>query len=302
MPTHEHATTVDLAIASVLGQTFEDLELVVIGDGASPAVTRAVESCARDPRVRFVEVPKTASRAERVRHEVITASTAPYVCYTGDDDVLLPDHLQSTVARLEEVDFTHPLPVFIDGDGNLRWHPTDLADRRCRDWHLRPGQNAVSLTGVGHRRESYLRLPTGWEEPPPGWWSDHYMWVQWLADSRFAFSTGDRVTTLKFDASVRRQMDPAQRRAEIDSWLLRAADPGFDSWLRAAAAEAVRRAGIDMCLEASRLARLLAVEGQPGGTDEERGQLDQGFTHGPAVPVGPVTRLREAIRRRQHQA
>ncbi len=168
VPTHEHASTVDLAIRSVLGQDLTELELVVIGDGATDEVRAAVAPLLADPRVRFVDGPKTASRAENARHAVLARARSPFVAYLGDDDVMLPGHLSATVARLRVVDFTHPLPVFINGEGRLVARLTDLADERCRRWHEHPSRNAVSLTGVGHRLDAYRRLPHGWREAPPG--------------------------------------------------------------------------------------------------------------------------------------
>src|SRR5438105_9622579 len=89
IPTHAHASTVDLAIESALAQTVRDLEIVVIGDGASDELRAAVRRTLADPRVRFIDLPKTASRAEEARHEVLLASQAPFACYLGDDDLLL---------------------------------------------------------------------------------------------------------------------------------------------------------------------------------------------------------------------
>jgi glycosyltransferase involved in cell wall biosynthesis len=248
LPTHRHASTVDLAGESVLRQSISSLELVVIGDGATPEVRAAVAPLLSDERVRFIDRAKTSSRAELVRHEVLAAATSPYVCYLGDDDVMLPDHLASTLARLESVDFTHPLPVFIDGAGTLQVRVTDLAEPRCRAWHQHPSRNAVSLTGVGHRLDAYRRLPHGWREAPPGHWSDHYMWQQWFTGPEFRYATGDRLTVLKFEGADRTDMSDTQRRAEIEAWLLRSREPGFDVWLADRASDAIHRTAIDLRL------------------------------------------------------
>ena len=260
MPTHNHAATVDLAIGSVLRQTVMSWELVVVGDGATPAVRDAVLGMTGDERVRFIDGPKTASRAELVRHQVIVECKSPYICYTGDDDILLPDHLESTVQRLEQVDFTHPLPAYVDRKGGLQCHPTDLADPRCREWHLYPGQNAVSLTGVGHRRKSYLKLPHGWREPPPGVWSDHYMWQQWFAFEGFTFATGDRLTVLKFEAAVRTEMGETERRTEMLEWLDQIDRPGFESLLAASASRAFRRSAFEGHLASTYFSGALRAE------------------------------------------
>lgn len=248
LPTHRHASTVDLAARSVLEQSVSSLELVVIGDGATAEVRAALAPLLSDERVRFIDHAKTASRAELVRHDVLARATSPYVCYLGDDDIMLPGHLALTLSRLESVDFTHPLPVFIDREGTLQARMTDLAEPRCRGWHQHPSRNAVSLTGVGHRLDAYRKLPHGWREAPPGCWSDHYMWQQWFAGPDFRYATGDRLTVLKFEGADRTEMSATERRAEIEAWQQRSRQPDFDAWLADRATDAIRRAAIDLRL------------------------------------------------------
>jgi hypothetical protein len=248
VPTHHHASTVDLACQSVLDQSVRSLELVVIGDGATREVREAVIPLLRDGRVRFIDRPKTSSRAELVRHQLLTQATSSYVCYLGDDDIMLPDHVARTVDRLQTVDFTHPLPVFIDRRGHLQAHLTDLGDSRCRLWHEHPSRNAVSLTGVGHRLDAYRQLAHGWREAPPGRWSDHYMWQQWFAHPGFRYATGGELTVLKFEASARGDMAPAERRAEVVAWLKRSREPGFGAELAARSTAAGWQAAVELRL------------------------------------------------------
>jgi GalNAc5-diNAcBac-PP-undecaprenol beta-1,3-glucosyltransferase len=249
IPTHDHASTLDLAVNSVLHQSLDALEVVIIGDGVGDDTRDVVSSLVSDRRVRFLDTAKSPSRAELVRHRVICEARTPYVCYMGDDDLMLSDHLESTVEQLQSVDFTHPLPAFIKRDGSLGFHLTDMADSRCAAWHLRPGHNAISLTGVGHRLDAYLALPEGWREPPPGTWSDHYMWQQWFRAPSLRFSTGDRVTMLKFTADARQDMAGAERRTELKDWLAKSTRPGFASTLTAEAGTVVRRQAIRLSFD-----------------------------------------------------
>ena len=244
VPTHDHASTLGLAVTSILRQTVDAIDVVIIGDGVGDDTRDVVSSLVSDPRVRFIDTAKSPSRAELVRHRVLCEARTPYVSYLGDDDLMLPDHLESTVERLQSVDFTHPLPAYITRDGSLGFHLTDIADQRCVAWHLRPGHNAISLTGAGHRLDSYRALPEGWREPPPGTWSDHYMWQQWFRVPGFRFSTGDRITVLKFFAVERTDMTAAERRSELMDWFERSTQPGFAETLDAEAGIGVRREAI----------------------------------------------------------
>jgi glycosyltransferase involved in cell wall biosynthesis len=255
IPTHNHATTVDLAVESALNQTVSDLDVVVIGDGVTDDTRDAVRSVLGDDRVRFLDRPKSRSRAEATRHEVLSSVCSPFVCYLGDDDLLLRDHVEQMIGLLAEADFAHPLPLLIDRDGSLRAHPTDLTRPECVQWHLRAGpqHNAISLTGAAHRLDAYHRLPYGWLTPPAGTQSDLFMWRQWFQMPGLRFVTGSRLTVLKLEASVRQDMSCSARRLEMLSWKARAEKDGFADELSHLAADAFRRFAIETRLVVSSL-------------------------------------------------
>lgn len=269
IPTHHHASTVDLTVRSVLAQSVTELDIVVIGDGASDAVVATLAQFADEPRIRFLPRPKSESRGEPTRHEVLTAAVSEYVCYVGDDDLLLPDHVEQMIELLADADFAHPLPVHLRPDGTATVHPTDLARRDCRDWHLHPRHNCVSLTGAAHRLSAYRRLPVGWQPAPPDRWSDHYMWQQWFTASEMRYRSGDRLTMLKFDAHDRSHMSPAQRRAELVEWQRRAASPAFEQELAALALDRFRRFAVDAQLT------IASLRGAEAAAAALRGQLAQ---------------------------
>ncbi|MEZ5288215.1 MAG: glycosyltransferase family A protein [Vicinamibacterales bacterium] len=273
IPTHDHASTLGLAVESALAQTVVDLDVVVIGDGAGDP-TRAVmaEMCGRDRRVRFVDRPKGESRNEVARHEVVSAATAPVVTYLGDDDLLLPHHVETMIALLAEHDFAHPFPVLIDASGGLVALPTDLTDARCVAWHLQPRQNTISLTGAAHTAALYRRLPWGWRPAPHGRWSDHYMWEQILTLEGVRPITARRSTTIKPPNKIRAHMSTDARRVEMSAWASRMREPGFVAWWDARVADAVRRAAVDAYREKTELAAALAAldtQSTPGGADSE---------------------------------
>jgi glycosyltransferase involved in cell wall biosynthesis len=248
VPTHDHASTLDLAVRSALEQTHTDLDVVVIGDGVGDD-TREVarDLCRSDERVRFLDRPKSSSRGEETRHEVITSSSSSVVTYLGDDDLLLPDHVATMTGLLADHDFAHPFPTMIDTDDRLLSFPTDLSDPRCVAWHLdpRPGHNTVSLTGAAHTTEVYRRLPHGWQAPPPGRWPDHYMWDQFLHLPGIRIATALRTTTIKPPSVLRGHLDPASRRAALQTWWDRMHGPDFRSWWDAEVADALRRRAVE---------------------------------------------------------
>jgi GalNAc5-diNAcBac-PP-undecaprenol beta-1,3-glucosyltransferase len=244
IPTHDHASTLDLAISSALEQTFTDLEIVVIGDGVGEETRQIVNSAMeRDRRVSFVECPKTSSRAEPLRHRVIMDSDAAIVTYLGDDDLFLPDHVRLTAEALKDHDFCHPYPTFIGSDHNVFCQPVDIADPDCRAWHLRHRHNRISQTGAAHTMKLYRRLPFGWRAPPVGVWSDHYFFQEILRIGDLRAKTLPQATTIKTPATLTKEWSAVERRAALQSW-----------WTRIHAADFAEHWQRDVCLATQRAA------------------------------------------------
>ena len=260
VPTHDHAATLDLAVRSALEQTVAEIEVVVIGDGVGDD-TRAVVAGLReeDPRVRFLDFPKGPNHGEVHRGAAIEETGAEIVCYLCDDDLLLPEHVESMADLLAGADFAHSQNGCLDADGG--WYPylSDLASPQCREWLLRPDRNSVSLTGTAHTVAAYRRLPHGWRTTPPGRWPDHYMWQQFLAQPWVRAATAARVTAVQFPShrDDREDLPPEGRRAELMAARdLLASKEGRDRFEAAvqhavmaqATAEHLRREGLEEAL------------------------------------------------------
>jgi glycosyltransferase involved in cell wall biosynthesis len=96
MPLFNKGGEVIKAIRSVLGQTFDNYELIVVNDGSTddgPAVVR----CFTDPRIRLIEQRNMGVSAARNRG--IEESKSDLVAFLDADDEWLPDFLE-TINRL----------------------------------------------------------------------------------------------------------------------------------------------------------------------------------------------------------
>jgi glycosyltransferase involved in cell wall biosynthesis len=98
MSVHDGAPSVGEAVASVLGQTAGDLELIVVDDGSADA-TPDLLAAVRDGRLRVVRQERTG--LTRALNRALGLARAPLVARLDADDVALPERLAYQRAFLE---------------------------------------------------------------------------------------------------------------------------------------------------------------------------------------------------------
>jgi hypothetical protein len=273
IPTHDHTGTIDLAVRSALEQSVEDVEVIVIGDGVGAEMREIVGALVRqDPRVRFLDLPKGPHHGEVHRGAAIESTDAEIVCYLCDDDLLLPDHVESMRELLAEADLAHSQNGYLDLDGGWHSHLGDLASPTCRAWMLEPGNNFVSLTGTAHTVDSYRQLPHGWRTTPPDHWPDQYMWQQFLVEPWVRARTATRVTALQFPSHLgREEWSDQQRRAELEGWRAELASAAGRKRIEEAIDAATKRQAADRWVRLRNLERRAhELELQAGRSEEAR--------------------------------
>ena len=102
IPTYNRASMIARAVRSILTQTFEDWELIVVDD-ASTDNTEAVVSSFTDPRIRYRkhQVNRGGSAA---RNTGIRNARGEYVAFLDSDDEWLPNKLELQVEAFEDSD------------------------------------------------------------------------------------------------------------------------------------------------------------------------------------------------------
>lgn len=123
------------AIESVLAQTIEDWELVVVDDGSRDATPRIVERFAgRDARIRGIAHPNRRNLGMSAsRNAGVAATRADRIVFLDHDDLFEPRKLEVLDARLD----AHPEAMAAFGP-NLRW----------RSWGRSGAADAVQELGA----------------------------------------------------------------------------------------------------------------------------------------------------------
>lgn len=127
MPTNNVAPYVKEAVESVLQQTYNDFELLVIDDCSSDETISVVHEI-NDPRIHIVKNKKNVGLAENLNRGLSLIETE-YVARMDGDDIALPHWLQSEVDFLDK----HP-EVGVCGGGAQRFG-TSQSLVRLPEWH-----------------------------------------------------------------------------------------------------------------------------------------------------------------------
>lgn len=227
LPTHDRADVVGYAVRSVLGQTEQDFELLVVGDGCTDE-TGSVVLAFDDPRIRWFDLPKAPHFGYANRNLALREARGELIAYMAHDDLLLPDHLERLSAPFADpdVEWAYSRPMWISDDGILVPFVVDLRDHVQLKFFLEVA-NSIPATCVVHRKACLDRYGF-WPEdvPSAGDWEYWKTIIRPSGGANMAYVS--EATTLHFRASWR---DPGRwGPAPLHQWL-EIADQGR-SWPR----------------------------------------------------------------------
>jgi Glycosyltransferases involved in cell wall biogenesis len=117
LPTHNRADVLRYAIRSVMWQTEQDFELLIVGDGCTDD-TREVVAGFRDARP-LVRPAKAPFSGYANRNIALRQALGRYITYAQHDDIMLPDHVERLIAALEAsgADWVYSRPLWCMPDG-----------------------------------------------------------------------------------------------------------------------------------------------------------------------------------------
>ncbi len=178
MPVFNPARYIRQSLDSILNQTFQDFEIVVVDDGSTDGSSRIIEEYAQgDARVRFHRYPRRG--LVPARNATLALARAPLVACLDHDDVALPRRLELQVAFLR----AHPEVVCVGGSAEM----IDEADRflttlypPCDDATIQKllvqGHCAIFNSASMFRREAAM-ASGGYDERAP-FSQDLDMWLR----------------------------------------------------------------------------------------------------------------------------
>lgn len=146
VPTYNRAHFLTEAIESVLTQTYQDWELIIVDDGSADDTKALSDQCARrDHRIRVIH--QANSGVAKARNAGLRAATGRYIAFLDDDDRWVPEKLERQVAYLD----AHP-------EIGLAFTLAQLVDQELRHIKVLPQVWRCSFEALLER--CFIPLPT----------------------------------------------------------------------------------------------------------------------------------------------
>ena len=157
MPAYNAEKTLPQAVASVLEQTYQNFELIIIDDCSTDAtVDLAQRFCQQDSRIRLLENGHNRG-ASSTRHRGVDQAQGCWIAFLDSDDAWAPDKLEKQMALQASTgaDLVFTGSAFMDSEGSVKdWTlhvPPTISYRQLLK------QNLISNSSVLVRKEEYLK-------------------------------------------------------------------------------------------------------------------------------------------------
>lgn len=117
MPVYNGAEFIDDTIHSVLGQMYENWELIIVDDCSSDRTLEVIGQFSSE-KIRVIACKKNGGAA-KARNRGVRSAKGRYLCFLDADDLWQPDKLQRQIEFMKEKDcaFAYAGYVFADADG-----------------------------------------------------------------------------------------------------------------------------------------------------------------------------------------
>lgn len=178
IPTYNRAHLISRAIQSVLDQTYQDFEIIIVDDGSRDKTEQIVKNF-NDNRLRFIRHNKNKG-ASAARNTGIKAAKGEYISFQDSDDEWFPDKLELQITAFNnvsaEVGIVYSGFYRIEGDNKV-YIPTSISVKKEGNIHnelLR--RNFIGTPAVLVKKECFENVKYFDEKMPA--LEDWELWIE----------------------------------------------------------------------------------------------------------------------------
>ncbi len=198
IPTYNWSSVLRWAIRSVLWQTEQNFEILVIGDACTDDSETVAKSFG-DARIRWHNLPVNSGSQSAPNNTGLALARGEYIAYLGHDDVWHPEHLHTMLAAIKgkQADIASSLVEMIGPQGtNFRvvtgFYPSSGYDN-----------TGLPPTGLMHSRK-VARLLGGWKDYREIWRNPDVDFTYRAWEAGLQFVSTRELTAFKFNSALRK--------------------------------------------------------------------------------------------------
>jgi glycosyltransferase involved in cell wall biosynthesis len=162
LPTYNRYKTLKRAVDSVLNQTYDDFELIIVDDGSTDDTEKLINGIMQlDRRVKYKKLDKNFG-AYKARNEGILILKGRFIAFQDSDDEWIPDKLIKQVSILksfpEDIGMVYCFMCEIDENGNKRIMNKEIITPEMPDLHRKTLMymcDGIDLQACLFRREVF---------------------------------------------------------------------------------------------------------------------------------------------------
>lgn len=154
LPTLNRAHALRVAIQSILEQSYDSWELLIVDDGGTDGTPEVVDEYSFDSRIKFLrhDVNRGVAAA---RNTALVAATGDYVAYLDSDNTWRPDFLELMLRHLERLDceagYSATALVEAGGKNRRAYRGMEFSRDALRE------RNFIDCIALVHRRDLLAR-------------------------------------------------------------------------------------------------------------------------------------------------
>ena len=171
LPVYNGASTINVAISAILGQSFRDFELIISDNCSSDNTVEICEAAAKsDRRIRILRQKQNRGPVANFG-AVLEAARAPFFMFAAADDWMEPHFIDETLSALEAV------PEAVACAPRTLFH--------CEDGRCREARGSAPINGPGWWRPARFLMRTTDNSRFYGLYRTEVMRSTYLYDDRY---------------------------------------------------------------------------------------------------------------------
>lgn len=180
---YNHERYIEACVRSVLAQTYDNIELIVLDDGSRDNTAKILAELQQQAAANgkpFTFIAKQNSGLSDTLNQALALATGKYICQFGSDDIMLPNKTNTQVVFMEanpDAAVCGGNALNIDSDGNIIGkRQKSPPQREITFEHLFANTGPGIVASTCMIRKDVLDREGGWNPAIP--LEDMYMWFK----------------------------------------------------------------------------------------------------------------------------